>query len=61
MIWISKDLFNRGIFSPPIRWPAVAHGQARMRFTVTCQYSKEQLDRLVDNLVPLGKKYKIIQ
>ena len=60
-IGMSKDLFDRGIFSPPIRWPAVFHGQARMRFTVTCQYSKEQLDRLVENLIIVGKKYKIVQ
>jgi len=60
-IKMSRDLFDRGIFSPPIRWPAVAHSQARMRFTVTCQYSKEQLDKLVDNLIPLSKKYRITQ
>lgn len=57
---MSEDLFDRGILSPPIRWPAVSHGQARMRFTVTCEYSKEQMERLVENLTAVGKKYKII-
>lgn len=58
---MSKDLLSRGIFSPPIRWPGVPYGQARMRFTVTCQYSREQLDRLMENLIIIGKKYKIIK
>lgn len=56
-----KDLFDRGILSPPFRWPAVPRGQARMRFTVTCEYSKDQLDRLVENLIIVGKKYKVIK
>jgi len=58
---ISKDLFNRGIFSPPIRWPAVPRSQARLRFIVSSEHSKEQIDILVDNLITLGKKYKIIR
>jgi hypothetical protein len=32
-----------------------------MRFTVTCEYTKEQLDRLIENLIIVGKKYKIIK
>lgn len=58
---VSRDLFDRGILSPPFRWPAVLRGQAIMRFTVTCEYSREQLDRLVENLIEAGKKYKIIK
>lgn len=60
-IHMSRDLFDQGIFSPSIRWPGVPYGQARMRFTVTCQYSKEQLNKLVENLIIVGKKYKIIK
>ena len=59
-IKMAKDLFERDILSPPFRWPAVPRGQAIMRFAVTCEQSKEQLDRLVENLIVLGKKYKII-
>lgn len=58
---ISRELFNHGVLSSPIRWPAVPHGQARMRFIVTIHHSKEQIDRLVESLVTIGKKYKIIQ
>jgi len=58
---MSQDLLKRGILSPPFRWPAVPRGRAIMRFTITCEYSKEQLDRLVENLIPVAKKYKIIK
>lgn len=58
---MSEDLFKKGIFSPTIRWPAVPHGQARMRFTVTSQYSKEQLNRLIEDLILVGKKYRVIR
>ena len=58
---ISRELLQRGIFAPPIRWPAVPHGEARMRFTLTSEYSKKQLDTLLDNLTDLGEKYKLIQ
>jgi len=60
-IEMARDLFERGILAPPFRWPAVPKGQALMRFTVTCRYTKEQLDRLVENLIIVGKKYKIIK
>jgi 7-keto-8-aminopelargonate synthetase-like enzyme len=58
---ISKDLFKQGVLAPPFRWPAVPKGQALMRFTVTCEYTKEQLDMLVENLIIVSKKYKIIK
>jgi len=60
-IGMSNDLFERGILSPPIRWPAVPHGESRMRFTLTPNYSKKQLDKLVTNLTELGKHYHIIR
>lgn len=60
IINMTKELFNRGIFAIAYRWPAVRQGEARFRFTVTCQYSKEQIDTLVDNLTIVAKKYKII-
>jgi len=57
---MARDLLDRGILSPPLRWPAMPKGRAIMRFTVTCEYSKEQIDRLVENLVIVGKRYKVI-
>jgi len=57
---ISKDLFDRGILCPPFRYPAAPRRQALLRFNVTCQHSKQQLDKLVDNLAIVGEKYGII-
>jgi glycine C-acetyltransferase len=60
-ILISNELFNRGIFCPAIYWPAVPKGKARFRFIVSSEHTKEQMNRLIENLVDLGKKYKIIK
>lgn len=57
---MSEDLLDKGILSPPFRWPAVPRGEARMRLTATCDHSKEQLDRLIESLTVLGKKYRIV-
>lgn len=57
---MAKDLLERNIFSPPIRWPAVSHGQARMRFVVNSTHTKKQIDYLLENLTTIGRKYKII-
>jgi 8-amino-7-oxononanoate synthase len=59
-IKMAKDLFSRGILSHPMRWPAVPRGKARMRFVVTVHHSIDQINRLVENLIIVGKKHKII-
>ena len=46
-IKFSRMLFDRGIFAPCIRWPAVAKGEARIRFTVMATHTREQLDKLL--------------
>lgn len=58
---MANDLFDRGILAPPMRWPSVPHGKARMRFIITVHHSKEQIDRLVENLIVVGKKYNVPQ
>lgn len=60
-IEMSRELLQRGIFAPPIRWPAVPHGGARMRFTLTTEYSKKQLDTLLQHLSEVGKRFNVIQ
>ena len=60
-IAISKDLLDRGILAPPIRWPAVPHGQARMRLALTPDYTKEQIERFVSILAEVALRYGIIK
>lgn len=47
---MSRELLDKGILAPPIRWPAVPHGKARMRFALTPDFTSEQIERLVTSL-----------
>ena len=40
-------LREQGVYIPAIRFPTVAHGQARLRLTVTAAHSSEDLDQLL--------------
>ncbi len=57
---MSRDLLDRGILAPPIRWPAVPHGQARMRFALTPEYSAAQITRLTEHLTEVGRRHGLI-
>ena len=52
----SDELFERDIFVPAVRWPAVPLGEARIRVTVTAQHTKDQLDRFLNVLEDLKSK-----
>ncbi|MCK5060113.1 MAG: 8-amino-7-oxononanoate synthase [Candidatus Pacebacteria bacterium] len=43
----SRKMFEKGVFSPCVRWPAVAKGKARIRFTLMTTHTKEQIDYLL--------------
>ncbi len=43
----SRIFFEKNIFAPCVRWPAVARGTARIRFTITAAHTREQIDRLL--------------
>ena len=45
---------------PVARWPAVPKGSARLRLTVTCEHSKEQIDTLVKNLSEIGRELGVV-
>jgi 7-keto-8-aminopelargonate synthetase-like enzyme len=42
----ARMLFEKGILVPAIRYPSVARGSARLRFTVTSTHTKSDLERL---------------
>ena len=46
-IQISRELFKKGFFIPPVIWPAVAKGQARLSITLMIDHTKEQINSLV--------------
>jgi 8-amino-7-oxononanoate synthase len=59
-IAMSQDLLDCGILAPPIRWPAVPHGEARMRFALTPDYTKKQIERFVLDVIDVAKRHGII-
>lgn len=42
----SKSLLEAGFLVPAIRYPTVARGQARLRFTLSAGHSEEQIEQL---------------
>lgn len=59
-IEVAKELFDRGIFAPAIRYPAVAKNTARIRLTVMSTHHKDDLDYLIYSLKELDKKYHLV-
>ncbi len=45
---VASNLLEKGIFAPGIRFPTVAAGQERIRFTVSAAHSREDLSRILD-------------
>jgi 8-amino-7-oxononanoate synthase len=43
---VAERLRNAGIFAPAIRFPTVARGSARLRFTLTADHSAEDIGKL---------------
>lgn len=54
----SDLLFERGIFIPAARWPAVPKKSARLRVTVSSSHTQSQLDILVESLSGIKKELK---
>ncbi len=50
---LSKKLFDMGFFIPAIRPPTVAPGTARLRISIQCDHTTEQLDALCSALKQL--------
>lgn len=50
---VTRLLRHRGIIAPHARYPAVALGQARIRFVMTCQHEREQIDFLLGCLAEM--------
>jgi 7-keto-8-aminopelargonate synthetase-like enzyme len=59
-IKFAELLFERNIYAPCIRWPAVPKGKARIRFIVLANHTKEQIDKLLNVCEEVGRLLKII-
>jgi 8-amino-7-oxononanoate synthase len=49
---VAARLLEAGVYAPGIRWPTVAKGQERIRFTVSSEHTTEVLDRIVEAIGP---------
>ena len=49
---VAQRLLQAGVYVPGIRWPTVAKGTERLRFTLSSEHSNEHLDRIVEALGP---------
>jgi 8-amino-7-oxononanoate synthase len=58
---ISVELFNRGYFASAIRPPTVANDSSRLRISLQCNHSTEQIDGLVAALKVISVKHAIQQ
>ncbi|MCF0210869.1 MAG: pyridoxal phosphate-dependent aminotransferase family protein [Bacteroidales bacterium] len=58
---ITKELLDNGIFVSPVIPPACAPEDTLIRFALMATHSKEQIDRAVDVLVKVFRKYEIIK
>lgn len=57
---MADELFDQGVFAPCVRWPSVAKKQSRIRFALMSTHTKEHIEKVLNILSDLGKKYKII-
>lgn len=49
---LSARLLARGVYAPGIRFPTVARGAERVRFTVSAAHTPDQLDRICEAMGP---------
>ena len=47
-------LLDAGIYVPGIRWPTVARGQERLRFSLSAAHTDDQIDRALEALQSLS-------
>ena len=60
-IKFTKKLFEKGIFGPNVRWPAVEKRKSRIRFTVMATHTKEQIDYLVKSCTEVGNELGVLK
>ena len=57
---ISRDLLDEGIYAIGFSYPVVAKGRARIRMQLSAAHTREHLDRCLDALARIGRRYGVI-
>ncbi|MGE4284232.1 MAG: aminotransferase class I/II-fold pyridoxal phosphate-dependent enzyme [Clostridia bacterium] len=56
---ICRELHESGIYVNPVQYPAVSRKLSRVRMSIMCNHTKAHLDKVLNALEHIGKKYKI--
>jgi glycine C-acetyltransferase len=56
----SRDLYEEGVYAVGFFFPVVAQGQARIRTQLSAAHEKHHLEKALDALIKVGKKYDIL-
>src|ERR1700685_709473 len=56
----SKKLFDAGVFPPPVGYPTVAEGKARLRAIISAAHKRDELLKAADTLAEVGKTLGIV-
>ena len=56
----SRELFDRGFKVGVVSYPAVPKNEAVLRMSVSARHTPEELDRAVDALADLGRRYDVL-
>jgi len=57
---VSRELFERGLFSVAITYPTVAKGKARIRLMNSAGHSKAQIKKAVEIISSVGRDFGVI-
>jgi glycine C-acetyltransferase len=60
LIMVVNELFQEGIYSTPVVYPAVKVNEGRIRLILNYAHTKEHIDYTVETLEVICKKYQII-
>lgn len=57
---MGRDLHEQGIYANAIPFPAVPQGQERFRMSIMATHTQSELDKTLECMETLGKKYDVI-
>jgi glycine C-acetyltransferase len=60
LIMVVNELYQEGIYSAPVVYPAVKANEGRIRLVLNYAHTKEQIDYTVEILEKICKKHLII-
>jgi len=60
-IAMSGQLLDRGVYVSGFGFPVVPQGQARLRCQISAAHTREHLDRAIEAIVAVGRKFEVVQ